>query len=100
MQDNNRDMAVARPLPLNCSYRISVIVSDISRCNLITDIIRQMAQRGISVLITDHNAREIFSVVDRSYLVQAGTVMAQGSVQDLVNDPKVRQNYLGEQFTL
>ena len=66
----------------------------------VKDIIRQMAQRGISVLITDHNAREIFSVVDRSYLVQAGTVMAQGSVQDLVNDPKVRQNYLGEQFTL
>jgi len=66
----------------------------------VKDIICQMSERGISVLITDHNAREIFSVVDRSYLVQAGTVMAEGSVQQLVNDPNVRQNYLGEQFTL
>ncbi len=52
------------------------------------------------MLITDHNAREIFSVVHRSYLVQAGNVIASGSVNDLVNNDEVRRSYLGDQFTL
>lgn len=66
----------------------------------VKDIIRHLSQKGISILITDHNAREIFSIVDRSYLVQAGTVMACGCVDDLVNNDNVRRSYLGEHFRL
>jgi len=62
-------------------------------------LVRLLTKRQISVLITDHNAREIFSLVDRSYLVYEGKVMCSGSVNDLVNDPLVRQRYLGEHFT-
>ncbi|MDP1835618.1 MAG: LPS export ABC transporter ATP-binding protein [Chlamydiales bacterium] len=66
----------------------------------VKEIIRHLALKGISILITDHNAREIFSIVDRSYLVQAGSVMACGNVNDLVNNEDVRRSYLGEHFKL
>lgn len=66
----------------------------------VKEIIRHLASKGISVLITDHNAREIFSVVDRSYLVYSGSVMASGSVHELINNEEVRKRYLGEQFRL
>ncbi len=66
----------------------------------VKEIIRHLSGKGISVLITDHNAREIFSVVHRSYLVQGGTVIASGSVHDLINNEQVRRSYLGEEFRL
>ncbi len=66
----------------------------------VKDIVCHLSSKGIGVLITDHNAREIFSVVHRSYLVQAGNVMASGSVDDLVNNEAVRRSYLGEHFKL
>lgn len=66
----------------------------------VKEIIRHLSGKGISVLITDHNAREIFSVVHRSYLVQGGTVIASGNVHDLVNNEQVRSSYLGDQFRL
>jgi lipopolysaccharide export system ATP-binding protein len=64
----------------------------------VKSLVRHLTQRQISVLITDHNAREIFSLVDRSYLVYEGKIMRSGSVDDLVNDTQVRQRYLGENF--
>lgn len=63
-------------------------------------LIHHLKQKGISVLITDHNAREIFSIVDRSYLVQEGKVLLSGSTESLINDPKARKTYLGEDFRL
>ncbi len=63
-------------------------------------LVRLLAKRQISILITDHNAREIFSLVDRSYLVYEGKVMCSGSVHDLVNDRQVRKLYLGENFQI
>jgi len=63
-------------------------------------LIHLLKQKGISVLITDHNAREIFSIVDRSYLVQEGKVLLSGSTESLINDPKARKSYLGEDFRL
>lgn len=56
--------------------------------------------KGISVLITDHNAREIFSIVDRSYLIQDGKVSLSGTVDDLVGNKAARSSYLGEDFKL
>lgn len=63
-------------------------------------LIRILKQKQISVLITDHNAREIFSIVDRSYLIQEGKVLLSGSTDDLVNNPQARRTYLGEDFRL
>lgn len=61
-------------------------------------MIRLLKSKGISILITDHNAREIFSIVDRSYLIQRGTVSLSGTVEFLLNHPLARSSYLGEDF--
>lgn len=63
-------------------------------------LIRHLADKNISILITDHNAREIFSIVDRSYLISDGKVMRSGSVEELIHDQEVRRTYLGTSFTL
>lgn len=66
----------------------------------VKQMVRHLVKKGIAILITDHNAREIFSIVDRSYLVQAGCVLRAGSMEDLVNDEEVRRTYLGTEFKL
>lgn len=63
-------------------------------------LIRHLKQKQISVLITDHNAREIFSIVDRAYLIQEGRVLLSGPPSTLINDPHARRTYLGEDFRL
>jgi len=63
-------------------------------------MIRLLKQKGISILITDHNAREIFSIVDRNYLIQDGRVTLSGTVDTLLNDPAARASYLGDDFKL
>lgn len=63
-------------------------------------LIRLLVKKGISILITDHNAREIFSIVDNCYLVQKGTVAFEGPVDLLVQDENVRKSYLGTDFKL
>lgn len=63
-------------------------------------LISHLKQKGISILITDHNAREIFSIVDRSYLVQEGKVLLTGTVDELLSDPVARRTYFGESFHL
>lgn len=63
-------------------------------------LIRILKEKQISVLITDHNAREIFSIVDRSYLVQEGKVLLSGTVEDLIAHPEARRSYFGEDFRL
>jgi lipopolysaccharide export system ATP-binding protein len=63
-------------------------------------LIEHLAAKNISILITDHNAREIFSVVHRSYIVSEGKVMFSGNVDELVSNPDVRRTYLGMDFRL
>lgn len=63
-------------------------------------LIRLLAAKNISILITDHNAREIFGIVDTCYLVQEGTVTFEGSVEELVCNPQARQSYLGSDFKM
>jgi lipopolysaccharide export system ATP-binding protein len=63
-------------------------------------LIRLLKEKKISVLITDHNAREIFSIVDRSYLLQEGKVLLSGPTETLINDPQAKRTYLGEDFRL
>lgn len=63
-------------------------------------LIHLLKEKGISILITDHNAREIFSIVDRSYLIQEGKVLLSGPTDALINDPQARKTYLGNDFRL
>ncbi|MES2121976.1 MAG: LPS export ABC transporter ATP-binding protein [Chlamydiota bacterium] len=68
--------------------------------NDVKTMIRHLKSKGISVLITDHNAREIFSIVDRSYLVREGKVLMSGTVTELLENPEARASYFGENFRL
>jgi lipopolysaccharide export system ATP-binding protein len=66
----------------------------------IRDLVIQLKQRGIGVLITDHNVRETLDIVDRGYIIYDGRVLFAGSPEDLVKDENVRRLYLGESFSL
>ncbi len=69
-------------------------VADIQR------IVRDLAARGIGVLITDHNVRETLGVCTRAYIVNHGAVIASGSAAEVLANPVVREVYLGESFSL
>jgi lipopolysaccharide export system ATP-binding protein len=68
--------------------------------NEVQKIIVQLKELGIGVLITDHNVRETLSIVDRAYLLHEGSILAEGSSEFLINDPKSRELYLGEDFNM
>jgi lipopolysaccharide export system ATP-binding protein len=61
-------------------------------------LVRRLTNRGIGVLITDHNVRETLDLTDRSYIIYSGQVLMEGRKDDIVNDPEVRRLYLGEEF--
>ena len=63
-------------------------------------IIRRLKERGLGVLITDHNVRETLKLVDRAYLIVRGKVVYEGSADQLVNDPRARELYLGPEFNM
>jgi lipopolysaccharide export system ATP-binding protein len=66
----------------------------------IKQIILHLKNRGIGILITDHNVRETLDVCEIAYIVSHGELIAQGSAEDILDNQKVRDVYLGEQFTL
>lgn len=66
----------------------------------IQGLVKQLTQRGIGVLITDHQVRETFKLVDRAYLIHDGRVMIQGRPETIMADPDARRVYLGESFSL
>ena len=68
--------------------------------NEIQDIVRRLAGQGLGVIITDHNVRETLSVVNRAYLVYNGRLLREGTSEELVSDPEVREKYLGENFRM
>jgi lipopolysaccharide export system ATP-binding protein len=68
--------------------------------NEIQDIVRRLAATGLGIIITDHNVRETLSVVNRAYLVYNGGLLKEGTSEELVNDPDVREKYLGENFRM
>ena len=63
-------------------------------------IVRRLKERGLGILITDHNVRETLKLVDRAYLIHKGEVVYEGVGEELVNDPKAREIYLGPEFNL
>lgn len=66
----------------------------------IKQIILHLKQRGIGVLLTDHNVRETLEICERAYVVSEGQIIAEGDRDAILNHPKVRQVYLGDQFHL
>jgi len=64
------------------------------------DIVVKLRQRGIGVLITDHNVRETLSITDRAYIMYEGVIKCLGDADKLASDPEVREIYLGESFQL
>jgi len=63
-------------------------------------IVRRLKERGLGILITDHNVRETLKLVDRAYLIHKGEVVYQGLGPEMANDPKAREIYLGPEFNL
>ena len=98
-----RRVEIARSLALNPKFLLldepfagvdPLSVADIQ------SIIVELSERGIGILITDHNIRETLSICERSYILSAGTVIAEGDTEYLLNHEDVRRVYLGENFSL
>jgi lipopolysaccharide export system ATP-binding protein len=66
----------------------------------IRNLVSHLKDRGIGVLITDHNVRDTLDIVDRAYILHEGSVLREGTPEEVVGDPAVRRVYLGERFTL
>jgi lipopolysaccharide export system ATP-binding protein len=66
----------------------------------IRDLVRQLTNRGIGVLITDHNVRETLDLVDRAYIIHDGQLLTEGTPEEIVANEDVRRVYLGDEFTL
>jgi lipopolysaccharide export system ATP-binding protein len=98
-----RRVEIARALATRPSYMLldepfagidPIAVGDIQA------LVRHLTNRGIGVLITDHNVRETLGLTDRSYIIYSGEVLMEGQAEDIVNNPDVRRLYLGEEFRL
>jgi len=63
-------------------------------------IVRRLKERGLGILITDHNVRETLKLIDRGYIIHKGEVLCEGSAEFLANDPKAREIYLGPDFNV
>ena len=64
------------------------------------NIVADLKRRGLGVLITDHNVREILEITDRAYIIVDGKILTSGTARELINDPKVRLAYLGDRFQM
>ncbi|MDP3732665.1 MAG: LPS export ABC transporter ATP-binding protein [Candidatus Omnitrophota bacterium] len=64
------------------------------------EIIKELRDRGLGILLTDHNVRETLSITDRAYLIADGRIIISGSAEDLINNPQAREIYLGEKFRM
>lgn len=71
-----------------------IAVTDIKR------IIKSLSEKGIGILITDHNVRETFSITDRAYIINDGKILRAGNPEELAGDSRVRQVFLGEEFNM
>jgi lipopolysaccharide export system ATP-binding protein len=66
----------------------------------IQEIVARLKARGIGVLITDHNVRETLAITDRAYILHEGRILASGTASELASNPRAREIYLGEKFSL
>ena len=64
------------------------------------EIIKELREKGLGILLTDHNVRETLSITDRAYLIADGKILISGTANELINNPQARQIYLGEKFRM
>ncbi len=64
------------------------------------EIIKELKNKGLGILLTDHNVRETLSITDRAYLIAGGNILISGTAEELINNPKAREIYLGEKFKM
>ena len=64
------------------------------------EIIKELKDKGLGVLVTDHNVRETLAITDRSYIMAEGNILISGTKEELISSPKAREIYLGEKFTM
>ena len=64
------------------------------------EVIMELKEMGLGILLTDHNVRETLTITDRSYIMYEGQILISGSKDKLINDPKAREIYLGERFSM
>ena len=90
----DRQALDAAPLDRDRAGVAPIAVIEIQR------IISFLKNRGIGVLITDHNVRETLGICDRAYIISEGRVLAEGTPHEIVENPDVRKVYLGEHFRM
>lgn len=98
-----RRVEIARALATHPSYILldePFAGIDPIAINDIRSLVRHLKDRGIGVLITDHNVREALDIIDRAYIVHDGQVLMEGAPSEIVGDKDVRRVYLGERFSL
>jgi lipopolysaccharide export system ATP-binding protein len=98
-----RRVEIARSLATHPSYILldePLAGIDPIAVNEIRDLIRHLKDRGIGVLITDHNVRDALEIIDRAYIIHEGQVLKEGAPGEIVGDRDVRRVYLGERFSL
>jgi lipopolysaccharide export system ATP-binding protein len=98
-----RRVEIARCLATHPSYILldePLAGIDPIAVNDIRDLVRHLKDRGIGVLITDHNVRDALDIIDRAYIIHEGQVLKEGTPADIVGDRDVRRVYLGERFSL
>nr|HPL82855.1 hypothetical protein [Candidatus Omnitrophota bacterium] len=64
------------------------------------EIIKELKEKGLGILLTDHNVRETLSITDRAYLIAEGKILISGTANELINNAQARQVYLGEKFKM
>ena len=64
------------------------------------EIIKELREKGLGILLTDHNVRVTLSITDRAYLIADGKILISGTANELINNPQARQIYLGEKFRM
>jgi lipopolysaccharide export system ATP-binding protein len=98
-----RRVEIARALATHPSYILldePLAGIDPIAVNDIRDLVRHLKDRGIGVLITDHNVRDALEIIDRAYIIHEGQVLKEGTPTEIVGDRDVRRVYLGERFSL
>jgi lipopolysaccharide export system ATP-binding protein len=98
-----RRVEIARALASNPSFiLLDEPLAGIDPINVaeIRDLVSHLKDRGLGVLITDHNVRDTLDIIDRAYILHDGAVLREGTPAEIVADPAVRRVYLGERFSL
>ena len=98
-----RRVEIARSLVTNPSFMLldePFVGIDPITVNDLQEVIRELKEKGIGLLITDHNVRETLEITDRAYIMYQGEILISGSANELINNPKAREIYLGEKFKI